>query len=245
MNPCQYEVRVLKLWSESIIQVNGHHQSLISFCHEEPGLSNNGELAEHRPADLQKCIRKNLELCHKYQIEMHHLINEEHEEQIRYQECNTTLSRIWYFTHHLMLNPNKLEKVRIVFDSTAVYESVSLNSKVMQGPDFNNNLMRVLHSLPRRQDGANGWQWSHIPPSLSSTLRQSSPKILMVDKPPAFRDPDYIKNDCIFLEVNGVHPVQKTQYNKHSRTMEQVYKGVCHSFYVDNTLLWVESPERP
>ena len=42
------------------------------------------------------------------------------------------------------MNPNKPDKVRVVFDCAARYNGVSLNSQLLQGPDLTNNLVGVL-----------------------------------------------------------------------------------------------------
>ena len=42
------------------------------------------------------------------------------------------------------MNPNKPDKLRVVFDCAAQYNGVSLNSQLLQGPVLTNNLMGVL-----------------------------------------------------------------------------------------------------
>ena len=42
------------------------------------------------------------------------------------------------------MNPNKPDKLRVVFDCAAQYNGVSLNSQLLQGPDLTNNLVGVL-----------------------------------------------------------------------------------------------------
>ena len=51
--------------------------------------------------------------------------------------------KVWYLPHLPVVNPNK-EKPRIVFDCAAQHRGVSLNSKVLQGPDLTNKLVGVL-----------------------------------------------------------------------------------------------------
>ena len=59
-----------------------------------------------------------------------------------------------------MVNPNKPNKVRVVFDCAAGYSNVSLNDNLMRGPDLMNSLIGVLtrfrkkpHSFCRRYRG--------------------------------------------------------------------------------------------
>ena len=42
------------------------------------------------------------------------------------------------------MNPNKPDKVRVVFDCAACYDGVSSYSTLLQGPDLANNLIGVL-----------------------------------------------------------------------------------------------------
>ena len=48
--------------------------------------------------------------------------------------------RVW----RIVVNLNKPEKLRVVFDCAAQCNGVSLNDRVLQGPDLTNNLMGVL-----------------------------------------------------------------------------------------------------
>ena len=43
-----------------------------------------------------------------------------------------------------MLNPNK-GKIRVVFDCSSQYKGNSINQNLLSGPDFTNQLIRVLH----------------------------------------------------------------------------------------------------
>ena len=48
-----------------------------------------------------------------------------------------------------MLNPNKPNKLRIVFDCAAEYQGLSLNKVLMPGPDLVNSLVAVLNRFRR------------------------------------------------------------------------------------------------
>ncbi|XP_074661512.1 uncharacterized protein LOC141914144 [Tubulanus polymorphus] len=57
----------------------------------------------------------------------------------------TTRERpVWYLPHHAVRHPAKPDKPRVVFDCSAKYLGVSLNDKLLQGPDFTNSLLGVL-----------------------------------------------------------------------------------------------------
>lgn len=50
----------------------------------------------------------------------------------------------WYLPLFGVYNPRKPGKIRVVFDSSARYQGVSLNGELLHGPDLNNSLLDVL-----------------------------------------------------------------------------------------------------
>ncbi len=51
--------------------------------------------------------------------------------------------QVWYIPHHGVYHPQK-KRLRVVFDCAASFQGVSLNSKLLQGPDMTNSLIGVL-----------------------------------------------------------------------------------------------------
>ena len=51
---------------------------------------------------------------------------------------------VWYLPHHPIFHPDKPDKTRVVFDCAAKFRKVSLNDKLLQGPDFTNTLVSVM-----------------------------------------------------------------------------------------------------
>ena len=56
----------------------------------------------------------------------------------------TPTNDCWYLPLFGVYHPRKPDQIRGVFDSSAVYEGVSLNSTLMSGPDLTNNLLGIL-----------------------------------------------------------------------------------------------------
>ena len=55
-----------------------------------------------------------------------------------------TTSKTWYLPHHAVLNPIKPGKVCVVFDAASKFDGVSLNDKLLTGPDLLHNLVGIL-----------------------------------------------------------------------------------------------------
>ena len=62
-------------------------------------------------------------------------------------------NHVWYLSHHPVINQNKPGKVRVVFNCAAMYKGTSLNSQLLQGPNFMNSLVGVLNRF-RQEDVA-------------------------------------------------------------------------------------------
>ena len=63
-----------------------------------------------------------------------------------YPKKKLLVSLTWLitFTHHLVFNPNKPDKSRVVYDAGAQYQNTPLNQNFIKEPDFLNNLVNVL-----------------------------------------------------------------------------------------------------
>ena len=60
------------------------------------------------------------------------------------EEAATVSDITWYIPHHLVTNPNKPGKVRVVYDAAASFNGTSLNGQLLQGPCLTNDLTGVL-----------------------------------------------------------------------------------------------------
>ena len=55
-----------------------------------------------------------------------------------------TDGRCWYLPHHGVYQPQKPGKIRVVFDCSAQYANMSINTELMSGPDLANQIVGVL-----------------------------------------------------------------------------------------------------
>ncbi len=92
------------------------------------------------------------ELHAKYKGGIQELLDKGYAEKVPESEKSAKLGRTYllYFPYHNVVNENKPEKLRIVFDCAVTFGGTSLNKDVLQGPGFTNNLVGVL--LPFREE---------------------------------------------------------------------------------------------
>ena len=129
---------VLQLWNTEKIFTDGHFQLPIPW-RPQVEFPNNKAVALYRLKSLKVNLLKR-ELFDPYSDQIATLLER------GYAECAPaeTQEKLWYLPHHLVLNPKKPGKIRVVFDCAARYHGQSLNDKAFSGPDLVNKLLHVL-----------------------------------------------------------------------------------------------------
>jgi len=245
--PSVEDKRVLALWNASIRVVRGHYQLPIPFRKERPKLPNNRGLAERRLLALARRLVKNGALHKRYSEEIQQMLDKGYTEPVRPADIQNNMDFTWYLPHHPVFNPNKPEKVRIVFDCAAICDSVSLNTQVMQGPDMTNKLMGILlrfrrgsialsadieamfHQIkvtPQHRDALRFLWWRGGDPSQRpSTYRMAVHPFGGVWSP-----------SCAAFSLQRALKDQEGRFPEAS-------KIAARNFYVDDLLVSVDSPE--
>ncbi|XP_073714092.1 uncharacterized protein [Misgurnus anguillicaudatus] len=104
-------------------------------------LPNNKEYAYNRLSSLRRTLDKRPQMKEHFLEFMENMFANGHAEIAlplkKDQEC-------WYLPLFGVYHPKKPNKIRVVFDSSAPYDGVSLNDVLLKGPDLNNSLLGVL-----------------------------------------------------------------------------------------------------
>ena len=137
------EKRVIKYWDDHCVVENGHYVLPIPWKNASEPLPNNFWIAKKRLDSLSVRLRECEGLFERYDREINALLDEGYAEIVP-SDSVATASRVWYLPHHHVMNPNKPNKVRIVFDCACPCKGFSLNDCVHQGPDLVNDLYSVL-----------------------------------------------------------------------------------------------------
>ena len=136
--------RAVEIWERSVAVVDGHYEMDIPFKSEHSNLPDNRSVAEKRLQSLTKRFLREPDLHARYKDGIQELLDKGYAEKVPQQDTEVTPGRTWYLPHHNVVNENKPERLRIVFDCAASFGGTSLNKEVLQGPDFTNNLVGVL-----------------------------------------------------------------------------------------------------
>ena len=143
------EQRVIDLWDCTCIKdKDGHFVLPIPWRNPDEELPNNLHVAKRR-LDLLLSRLASEKLYEKYNAEIDKLLTDGYAEIVPDSEsegddASERSRRVWYLPHHHVLNPNKPDKLRVVFDCASRFKGRSLNERCFQGPNLINPLLGVL-----------------------------------------------------------------------------------------------------
>lgn len=136
-------------WSLSIVHENGHYKIGLPWRDENTFLPNNRALAHACLQQLKRKLSRDSTLHQKYTETVNVYIAKGYAKEVNHMDTDS--KRAWYLPHHPVINVNKPGKLRVVFDCAAKYEGISLNSRLLQGPDLMNSLVGVVIRFRQEQ----------------------------------------------------------------------------------------------
>ncbi|XP_047473555.1 uncharacterized protein LOC125028204 [Penaeus chinensis] len=144
--PFSYQDKIfLRKMKDGIHQLkDGHYELPLPLIDDKVKLPNSKEIALCRLRSLKRKLKQNNDFLQDYVAFMKDLIKKGYAEEAPCQGLNFNDGRVWYIPHHGVYHPKKPDKIRVVFDCSAMYKSESLNKNLLQGPDLTNNLIGVL-----------------------------------------------------------------------------------------------------
>ena len=184
----------------------------------------------------------------KYSEGVADLLQEDYAEKVPDQELVSS-GPVWYLPHHPVMNPNKPDKTRIVFDCSAVFREKSLNTEVLQGPDLTSLLVGVLlrfqqHPVAVMSDIKSMFHQVRVPPHERDVLR-----FLWWTTGDLTQQPSVYRM-CVHLFGGTWSPsacsfaLRRTADDNRDDFSTEAVQAVKHNFYVDDCLLSTEDEEQ-
>ncbi len=97
-----------------------------------------------RLVSLEKKLEKDLALKERYQQSIETDIQNGYIRKLSPEEAKSPSPVTWYLPHHPVVNPRKPERLRRVYDASAVFNGLFLNSALYKGQDLLPSLLGVL-----------------------------------------------------------------------------------------------------
>ena len=143
--------RFLKIMEGGIHKnCHGNWEMPLPFKSSEVRMPNNRSTALNRLNGLLRTLNRKPQMKEHYLEFMGKLFERGHAEMIPLVEPPPRDGKVWYLAHFGVYHPKKPTQIRVVFDSSAEHQGVSLNKELLAGPDMMNSLFGVL--LRFRQD---------------------------------------------------------------------------------------------
>jgi len=121
----------LSIGKESICLEEGNYQTDVRWKDDVPCLPNNRAMAEHRLKLLRRRLLKDPYLRLKYSAFLDSLFDNRHAQMVPKTPLEHTAGVAWYLPHGPVVNPSRLDKVRVAFDCAARYSVLSLTSQLL------------------------------------------------------------------------------------------------------------------
>nr|XP_024655484.1 uncharacterized protein LOC101465727 [Maylandia zebra] len=142
ISPSIQDNAFLKIMEEGLTKdTDNSWTAPLPFKNPRRKLPNNRPQALNRLMSLLRTFEKKKEMKEHFITFMDKIFQNKHAEIAptlkEDEEC-------WYLPLFGVYHPRKPMQIRVVFDSSAKYEGVSLNDVLLTGPDFNNSLLGVL-----------------------------------------------------------------------------------------------------
>ena len=131
----------LELMSKGFTKTDGHWSAPLPFRTPRPRLPNNRAQAWKRAQSLKASLQRDKEKKEHFVEFMSRIFNN------GFAELAPPLApdeECWYLPIFGVYHAKKKGQIRVVFDSSAQYQGLSLNSVLLQGPDLMNRLLGVL-----------------------------------------------------------------------------------------------------
>ena len=139
---CEDQMFIAKLKDGIHKDADGHYETLLPFRDSSPCLPNNK--APVFRGLQQKRLQRNPKYHSGYTDFMENMIQRGYAERVPDSNLNKDDDDIWYIPHHGLYHNKKPDKIRVVFDCSAIFKSQSLNQHLLQGPDLTNTFVGVL-----------------------------------------------------------------------------------------------------
>lgn len=134
------DVKFMEIMSQAMYQrEDGHYEAPLPLKNRAQ-FPLNRSVAHRRLMALKSRFEKDPVYLEKYSKAMEEIIKGGFGERVPADETSS-IDRTWYVPHHGVQQSNKL---RVAFDCSSEFQGVSLNARLLQGPNLMNLLLGIL-----------------------------------------------------------------------------------------------------
>ena len=136
--------KALETLEKTVKSIDDRYEVGMLWREDDVEFPDNRKMAEKRLRSTERRLERDDVLAEKYCSIIDGYVSKGYARKLSPEEVSHPTRNQWFLPHHPLLNPNKPGKVRIVMDAAAKCDGISLNDKLLIGPDLLNNLVGVL-----------------------------------------------------------------------------------------------------
>ena len=139
------EKRALSILERTTKHNGERYEVGLMWADDNPDLPNNYYSAYQQFLSMEKRFEKDLELKEAYKATIEKDLENHFIRKLDQEEVSSTENDMqWYLPHHPVKHPHKPGKVRGVCNAASKFRCVSLNDKLLSGPELLRNLVGIV-----------------------------------------------------------------------------------------------------
>ncbi|XP_045473952.1 uncharacterized protein LOC123680207 [Harmonia axyridis] len=143
------EARAMKIMEETAKRVGNRWEIGLLWKEDDVKMPQSRSAAENRLKMMEKKLARNPVFSKEYLNKLDEYEGNGFARKVIDMAIQDEKS--WYLPHFGVVNPKKPGKVRLVFDAASKVNGISLNEKLLKGPDFLNSLLGVLFKFRQKK----------------------------------------------------------------------------------------------
>ena len=128
-------------------KIGERFQTRLLWNNDNVVLPDSYSMAQNRLLGIERKMKRDPVFGLAYKAIINDYVSKRYVRKLSPVEAADVCTRTWYLPHFGVVNPNKPGKIRLVFDAAASVEGVSLNSKLLKGPQNYKPLPSVLFNF--------------------------------------------------------------------------------------------------
>lgn len=149
------EERAIRIMQSTTKLVNGKYETGLIWKFDDIQVPISYNMAKRRLHCLERSMRKQPELARRLEDEIQSYISKGYAVKLNAKEENIK-NNSWFLPIFFVKNPNKPDKIRLVWDAAAKTGNVSLNTLLLKGPDLLSSLPGILCRFRQKQVAITG-----------------------------------------------------------------------------------------
>ena len=142
--------RAGEILNQTACRRGDHWETGLLWKSDNEVLPESKKVEEQRFRTLEKKMAKDPYFKRQYEKTIEEYCTKKYARILTAEEERLTTPRTWYLPHFAVTNPNKPGKIRLVWDAAAKSQGVSLNDKLLKGPDLYNSQTGILSIFRER-----------------------------------------------------------------------------------------------